>query len=224
MSHLSSLMTSLFGLFIVISLLLNFVMVGSRWIKNYIIAFTAECWIIGFLSFGIAFFSHITDLYIVGFLTIVFRGVVFPIMLMKMVRKLNIQRELHMVIPASTGIFISILLVIFSYLAGTHLMMTMNVNSTLLILALVSMFSIKLLGFLLLSIRDQAISKILALLVLENGIFLGSLFLVPEMPIFVELVILFDLLIVVASFGVLVNYINTHIGSTSTKELTQLVG
>ena len=80
MSHLSSLMTSLFGLFIVISLLLNFVMVGSRWIKNYIIAFTAECWIIGFLSFGIAFFSHITDLYIVGFLTIVFRGVVFPIM------------------------------------------------------------------------------------------------------------------------------------------------
>lgn len=224
MSHLNALTTSFFGFFIVMSLLLNFVMVGSRWIKNYVIAFTAECWIIGFLSFGIAFFSHITDLYIVGIFTIAFRGVIFPIMLMRMVRKLNIQRELHMIVPTSTGILISILLVIFSYLIGTHLMTLLHVDNTLLTLALISMFSIKLLGFLLLSIRDQAISKILALLVLENGIFLGSLFLVPDMPIFIELVILFDLLIVIASFSVLVNYINTHIGSTSTKQLTQLVG
>jgi len=82
----------------------------------------------------------------------------------------------------------------------------------------------KLTGFLLLAIRDQAISKILALLMLENGIFLGTQFLVPAMPLLFELVILFDLLIVVASFGVLMRYLQTHVGSTSARHIQRLVG
>jgi hydrogenase-4 component E len=37
-------------------------------------------------------------------------------------------------------------------------------------------------------------------------------------------VILFDLLIVVACFGVLVNYLRTHVGTTSTLALKRLTG
>ena len=66
------------------------------------------------------------------------------------------------------------------------------------------MLSMKLIGFLMLAVRHEAISQILGLLVLENGIFLGAQILVPGMPLLIELVILFDLLIVVACFGVLV--------------------
>ena len=56
---------------------------------------------------------------------------------------------------------------------------------------------------------------------LENGIFLGSQILVPGMPLLIEMVILFDLLIVVACFGVLVSYLLTHVGTTSTLELEE---
>ena len=73
-----------------------------------------------------------------------------------------------------------------------------------LVLALTVMLSMKLIGFLMLTVRHEAISQILGLLVLENGIFLGSQILVPGMPLLIEIVILFDLLIVVACFGVLV--------------------
>ena len=75
---------------------------------------------------------------------------------------------------------------------------------TVAVLALTVMLSMKLIGFLMLAVRHEAVSQILGLLVLENGIFLGSQILVPGMPLLIELVILFDLLVIVACFGVLV--------------------
>ena len=86
------------------------------------------------------------------------------------------------------------------------------------------MLSMKLIGFLMLAVRHEAISQILGLLVLENGIFLGSQILVPGMPLLFELVILFDLLVIVACFGVLVGYLVTHVGTTSSLDLRRLVG
>jgi hydrogenase-4 component E len=224
MLQLNPVATSLFSILIIVSLLLNFVMLGSHWLKNYVLAFAAESWIIAGLSVGIGYFSGLEDLYVVGILTLLFRGMILPWLLTRMVNKLEIKRELHSLIPPSSSLILCIVLVVFAFIVSTQLAKQLQLTNNILILALMAMLSIKLIGFLLLAVRDQAISKILALLVLENGIFLGSLFLIPGMPMFIELVILFDLLIVVASFSVLVNYLHTHVGSTSTKELKRLVG
>jgi hydrogenase-4 component E len=224
MLQLSPLATSIFSIFIIISLLLNFVILGSHWLKNYIYAFAVESWVIAGLSVGVGYYTGITDLYFVGVLTLLFRGIVLPWLITRMVNKLEIKRELHSIIPPSSSLILGLMLVVFAFVVSTQLAKQMGLTNNIVILALIVMLSIKLTGFLLLAIRDQAISKILALLVLENGIFLGSLFLVPGIPIFIELVILFDLLIVVASFGVLINYLHIHVGSTSTKELKRLVG
>lgn len=224
MLQLSPLVSSIFSLLIITTLLLNFIIVGSRWLKNYVVAFAMESCVIAIISAGIAYFAHVPDLYWIAGLTFVFRGIVFPHLLNKMVNKLQIKHELHSLIPASSSIILSVLLVVFSFVVATHLAKLLHITTNVLVLAIIIMFSMKLTGFLLLAIRDQAISKVLALLVLENGIFLGSLFLVPAMPILIELVILFDLLIVVASFGILVRYLQTHVGSTSTRHIQRLVG
>jgi hydrogenase-4 component E len=86
------------------------------------------------------------------------------------------------------------------------------------------MLSMKLIGFLMLAVRQEAISQVLGLLILENGIFLGSQILVPGMPMLIELVLLFDLLVIVVCFGVLVRYLVAQVGSTSSRELRRLVG
>ena len=91
-------------------------------------------------------------------------------------------------------------------------------------LHLTVMLSMKLIGFLMLAVRHEALSHILGLLVLENGVFLGAQILVPGMPVLIEIVILFDLLIVVACFGVLIQYLLAHAGTTSSLELKRLVG
>jgi hydrogenase-4 component E len=116
------------------------------------------------------------------------------------------------------------LLVMFALAVSFRVAGVYHLELTVAVLALTVMLSMKLIGFLMLAVRHEAISQILGLLVLENGIFLGTQILVPGMPLLIEIVILFDLLIVVACFGVLVGYLLTHVGATSSLELRKLVG
>jgi len=113
---------------------------------------------------------------------------------------------------------------VFALTVATHIGDGLGLGGTVVVLALTVMLSMKLIGFLMLTVRHEAISQILGLLVLENGIFLGSQILVPGMPLLLEIVILFDLLIVVACFGLLVQHLLSHVGTTSSLHLRRLVG
>ncbi|MGH7030530.1 MAG: hypothetical protein ACREEZ_08910, partial [Stellaceae bacterium] len=92
------------------------------------------------------------------------------------------------------------------------------------VLALTVMLATVLIGFLMLAIRREAVSQIIGLLVLENGIRLGAQILIPGMSLLIELMILADVLAAVACLGVLVRYLLSQFGSASTAELKRLVG
>lgn len=223
-AHLSPLASSLFSLLAIICLLLAFVMLGSRWLKDYMIAFAAQSWVIGLLSALIGYYGGYRELYLIAVLTVVFRGVVLPWLIMRILRRLDTERELHPILATSTSLVIGAAAVIFALLVAVRITADLKLDSNVIVLALTVMFSMKLIGFLMLTLRHEAISHILGILVLENGIFLGSQILVPGMPILIELVLLFDLLVAVACFGVLARYLLTHIGSTSSRELRRLRG
>ncbi len=114
--------------------------------------------------------------------------------------------------------------VVFALAVSYRIGQSLGLGGTVAVLALTVMLSMMLIGFLMLAVRHEALSQILGLLVLENGIFLGAQILVPGMPTLIEIVILFDLLVVVACFGVLVRYLVAHVGSTSALDLNRLVG
>ncbi|HTZ84409.1 MAG TPA: hypothetical protein VMU48_08795 [Terracidiphilus sp.] len=224
LAHVSSLQASIFSLLAIFSLLLAFVMLGSHWLRNYVYAFAAESWLIAALSAAVAYFGGYTELYIIAILTAVFRGLVLPYLLMRIVQRLNVQREIHAVLQPSSSLVVGALLVMFAFVIANHMNFQTSTAGEVVVLALTIMLSMKLLGFLMLAVRDQAVSQILGLLVLENGIFLGSQILVPGMPMLIEIVILFDLLIIVACFGMLIRYLVVHAGTTSSRQLNRLVG
>jgi len=56
--HLSPLASSLFSLLAIVSLLLAFVMLGSRWLKNYLFAFAVESWAIAALSAAVGYYGN----------------------------------------------------------------------------------------------------------------------------------------------------------------------
>jgi hydrogenase-4 component E len=223
-THLSPVASSLFSLLAIASLLAAFVMLGSRWIMSYLYAFTAQSWMIALLSAVVGYYGHYPELYFIAILTALFRGLLLPYLLLRIIRRLHVARELQAVLQPSSSLVIGAFLVVFAFIVARHISASLGLLSTIAVLALTVMLSMKLIGFLMLAIRHEAISQILGLLVLENGIFLGSQILVPGMPLLIELVILFDLLVVVASFGVLVRYLMVHVGSTSSRELKRLVG
>lgn len=222
--HLDPLASSLFSLLAIVCLLLSFVMLGSRWLKNYLYAFAAESWVIAALSAIVGFYGDFPELYIIALLTLLFRGLLLPYLIWRIIRRLAVDREIHEIVQPSSGLVLGALLVMFALAVSYRVAGAFHLELTVAVLALTVMLSMKLIGFLMLAVRHEAISQILGLLVLENGIFLGSQILVPGMPLLLETVILFDLLIIVACFGVLVSYLLAHVGTTSSLQLRKLVG
>jgi hydrogenase-4 component E len=223
-AHLSPLAASVFSLIAIASLLLAFVMLGSRWLRHYLYAFTAESWLIGILSASVGYYGNYPELYLIAILTFMFRGCLLPYLIFRIIRRMHVPREVHVILQASSSLVIGALAVVFALGVSAQIGAQLGFSGTVAVLALTVMLSMKLIGFLMLTVRHEAISQILGLLVLENGIFLGAQILVPGMPLLIEIVILFDLLIVVACFGLLVQYLMTHVGTTSSLQLRRLVG
>jgi hydrogenase-4 component E len=223
-AHPSPLAASLFSLIVIASLLLAFVVLGSRWLRHYLYAFAVESWLIAALSAAVGFYGGYPELYLIAILTLVFRGFLLPYLISRIIRRLHVPREVHEIVQPSSGLVIGALGVVFALGVASRIGAQLGLSGTVVVLALTAMLSMKLLGFLMLTVRHEAISHILGLLILENGIFLGAQILVPGMPLLIEIVILFDLLIVVACFGLLVQYLLTHAGTTSSLELRRLVG
>jgi hydrogenase-4 component E len=222
--HLDPLASSIFSLMAIASLVLAFVMLGSRWLNNYLYAFAAESWMIAALSAAVGYYGGYPELYLIAILTAFFRGLFLPYLIWRIIRRLNVAREIHEILQPSSALVVGAFCVIFALAVAYKVGGSLGLAGTVAVLALTVMLSMKLIGFLMLAVRHEALSQILGLLVLENGIFLGAQILVPGMPLFIEIVILFDLLIVVACFGVLVQYLVVHVGSTSSLELKRLVG
>jgi len=224
-THLGAMAEALFSLLTVGSLMLAFVMLGSRWLKDYMYAFAAQSWLIAALSACVAYYGDFHELYGVALLTAVFRGVLLPYMILHILRRLKVRRELLGYMRPSSSLVFGAFLVILALGVAVHITGALGLaGSNVIVLALTVMLSMKLIGFLMLIVRHEAVSQILGLLVLENGIFLGSQILVPGMPMMIELVILFDLLVAVACFGVLVRYLMVHVGSTSSRHMKRLTG
>lgn len=222
--HLDPLASSLFSLLAIACLLLSFVMLGSRWLRNYLYAFAAESWLIAALSATVGFYGSFPELYLVALLTLLFRGMLLPYLIWRIIRRLNVDREIRVILQPSTSLVLGAFLVMFALTVSFRVAGVYHLELTVAVLALTVMLSMKLIGFLMLAVRHEAITQILGLLVLENGIFIGTQILVPGMPLLIEIVVLFDLLIVVACFGVLVGYLMTHVGVTSSLQLRKLVG
>ncbi len=215
---------SLFSLLAIGSLLLAFVMLGSRWLRDYMYAFGLQSWLIALLSATMAYYAHFPELYVVAVLTALFRGLLLPYLILRILRRLGADRELHVTLQPSTAMVMGAAAVVLALTVAYHIAAAIGTSSPVVVLALTVMLSMKLIGFLMLTVRHEAISHILGLLVLENGIFIGSQILIPGMPLLIELVILFDLLVAVACFGVLARYLMEHAGTTSSLKLRRLVG
>jgi len=79
-----------------------------------------------------------------------------------------------------------------------------------------------LLGAYTLTVRREAVPQLLGLLSMENGAFFASIAIAPELHLFIELVVAFDVLIAVFVIGVLTRAIHQHIGTTDVGALSAL--
>lgn len=223
-AHFSPLAAAIFSALAISSMILSFVMVASRWLKDYMVAFGAQSWLIALLSAAVAYYAKLPELYLIAILTALFRGLLLPYLVLRILRRLDADRELAPRLRPSSALVVGAAAVIFSLIVAERITDELGMTANIVVLALTVMLTMKLVGFLMLSVRFEAVSQIMGLLLLENGIFLGSQILIPGMPMLIELVVLFDLLVAVVCFGALVNFLMRDIGTTRSDVLNRLVG
>lgn len=216
-------------LIILFSLTLVYLLAAGR-LRTYSNALALQ----GFLLCAIAF-KELQELKEVNYLNLVFimletlffKGLITPFFLNYLIKKNNIQYERE---PNETNFnaLIKIALIfIFSFIIGYKLHhhdfnVSIGTEDTSKIIYFTSSLSAIFTGLLIVIRRVKIITHIVGYLVLENGLFLLTLALGDEMPIVVNLAILFDIISTTLLLGVFVNRVQMTFKDTEISTLTEL--
>jgi hydrogenase-4 component E len=166
-------------------------------------------------------FHGSTHVYWVVALTLVGKVMFLPWLLTREVRRIGIVEEIEPLLNAPTSMLICGGLTLLGYVVARPFTTLERLGNNTLGIAITLLLT----GFFLMFNRRKAISQVLALLTLENGVMLAAVALTTYgMPLVVELGIFFDVMVAVMVLGILVYRIRESFASMDTSKLSQLKG
>jgi hydrogenase-4 component E len=160
-------------------------------------------------------------LYGVAFVNLISKPIIVPWLLRKTSpAEIYTRREIDQVLNIPTALLIALMLTVGAYFIGSPLANAVapefrgpNVPIGIAVL---------LLGAFTLTVRREALSLLIGLLVMENGAFLAGISIARDLGMLVELAIATDGLVIVFIMGVLVRAVQKQIGSTAVGALASL--
>ena len=183
-------------------LLTCFVNLALRRLSSCVDVYALQSVFLAMTATLVAFFTGIHHIYIAAALTLVIKAVVIPLILKKVIRRLDVDRELELNVNVPTGLLICGALVILAFfitqpISPRGFLLTRDSLSIALAIILI--------GFFMMIARRQAVTQVIGFLTMENGLFLGATETAYGMPLIVELGIFFDVLV-----GALIIGVYTH--------------
>ena len=209
------------NIFVVIIILTVFYMATVKRITSLINGFLVQSLFISLYVFSEGVLTKNMELYSVAFILFLLKVIVIPLTLRQLVKNIKADENAGLLISPVISLIFAAILAGFSYefadkimpLQGKHLIGAFSIS---LFITLVGMF--------LMIFRKKAISQIIGLLVMENGLFLLAAAIANGLPFFIEITIFFDILVSVMILGVFVYRINTLFTHIDTNKLTRLKG
>ena len=205
-------------------LVLQIAMVGQRWLVMNIRLFGAQSFLLGAIAGAIAWYNHAPHIYIAAGMTILVKAILVPILLERLVERIDIHHEIAPIVNVPLSIVISGALTLVAYMVGESFYHPEAGVASLGHNTLSVAISLFLIGFFMMLNRRKALSQVLALLTLENGVFLAAICLTYGMPLIVELGVFFDVLVAVLVLGILVFRIRESFESMDVSKMRRLRG
>jgi hydrogenase-4 component E len=201
-------------------LVVQLLMVAQRQLLTSIRLFALQSLFLAGIAVENGFLHHAPHVYFLAALTVAGKVLFLPWFLRRLVRRIAIDLEMRPWINPSTSMLLCGAATLLGYLVARPFTAAAGGANTFgVAMALV------LTGFFMLINRRRAITQVLALLCVENGLFLAALSLTERgMPLVVELGIFFDLFIAVMVLGILVFRIRATFATTDVSRLKQLKG
>ncbi len=205
-------------------LVLQIAMVGQRSLVMNIRLFGAQSFLLGSIAGAIAWYNSAPHIFIAAAMTVVVKAVLVPILLERLVDRIEIRHEIAPIVNVPVSIVISGCLTFVAYLVGESFYHPEEFAGSLGHNTLAVAISVFLIGFFMMINRRKALTQVLALLTLENGVFLAAICLTYGMPLIVELGVFFDVLVAVMVLGILVYRIRETFESMDVSKMRRLRG
>ena len=194
-----TLSAQLINLMAALLLLIAFAMLAQRRILSLIHLFAWQGAVLTINSIVVAYSTGQTHLYYSALLTFVLKVVVMPLILHRLIIRLNIRWDIETMINIPTTMLAGIALVIISFnvalpisqLAGTITRSTLGIA-----------IAIVLLSFLMMITRRKAVPQVIGFLAMENGLFFAATSTTYGMPMVVELGVALDVLVGMLILGI----------------------
>jgi formate hydrogenlyase subunit 4/hydrogenase-4 membrane subunit HyfE len=203
-------------------LLLEFGMLRSQDVWELLWLYGLASFLIGILAFAAAATGHDRGLYVLGAITIGFKALTVPLGVGMLLRNLEVPERVPSVIGVPSAVLAGIALSAFAFYTLSRL--SLPEPGKLPLAALAIAIAAVLVAFLLMIVRPYAPSQLLGFLAVENGATLASLVVAPGLPLILAVLLLFDVLIGVVIFVVLVQYLAMERRSVTTHVLDRLQG
>lgn len=213
--------SQLITLFAAGMLVLQLLLVVQRMLLTNIRLFALQSLLLSGIAVIVAYFHHATHVYVVALLTVVGKVLFLPWLLDRQVRRIRIVQEIDPLLNPPTSMLICGGLTLLGYIVARPFTSLERLGNNTLAIAITLLLT----GFFLMFNRRKAISQVLALLTVENGVMLAAVALTTYgMPLVVELGIFFDVMVAVMVLGILVYRIRETFASMDVNKLSQLKG
>lgn len=160
-----------------------------------------------------------THLWLVALGTLLVKGMVIPLLLMRAMRDATIRREVEPLVGFTTSLLLGAvgtgLALLFS---GNMPLIPAHAETRLVPASFATVFA----GFLVLTTRKKAVTQVVGYMILENGIYVFGLLLLEAMPMLVELGVLLDLVVGVFVMGIILHRIQRTFSTLDTSRLSSL--
>lgn len=174
----------------------------------------------GLLLFGIAMARlhsfHPVELSFIIVETLVFKAIVIPAILMRVINKTKINR-----IHSSSTQFGALVMSILALIASCTITYYMADNRTDMIFFGVALYAL-LSGLILIVLRKRIFAHLVGFLVIENGVFLFSMAIGVELPMLINLAIMLDILISILILGMFLRRLDDDMHTDESDALTSI--
>ena len=216
---MTGLMQQFVNLFAALLLLLAFAMLAQRRILSLIYLFAWQGGVLAANSVIVAWSTGQTHLYYSALLTLVLKAIIMPLILHRLIIRLNIKWDVETLINIPTTMLVGIALVVISFnvalpitqLAGTITRSTLGIA-----------MAMVLLSFLMMITRRKAVPQVIGFLAMENGLFFAATSTTYGMPMVVELGIALDVLVGTLILGIFFFQVREAFDSLDLKHMEKL--
>jgi hydrogenase-4 component E len=212
----------------VLILLAEFGMFRQALVRDQVRLYAAQSGLISVLAVIVGTARHLPELYVLATASAGLKVVVIPVVIHRLLRRDEPADPGGLADIAGSGgmslattILLAIVVAAFGFFSAGRLPLPGGAAPR---IALSVSVAVVLVSFVLMIHRRDVISQAIGLFSLENGISLAALVVAASLPLILEVALLFDLLVAVIVFGLLIRIHHGRAESLSTTELTSLRG